>query len=120
MMAKMFGPYPAKVVEIHDGDTITFDIDLGFSHMVIGKYWDGKTQMSCRVFGINAPELKTQAGKDALAYAQTIIHPGDICSVLSHGWDKFGGRFDGSITLPDGTDFATLMLDAGQAVPFKP
>jgi endonuclease YncB( thermonuclease family) len=35
--------------------------------------------------------------------------------VTSHGWDKFGGRFDGSITLADGRDFAQVMLSTGHA-----
>jgi endonuclease YncB( thermonuclease family) len=115
-MAALFGPYPAKCIAIHDGDTATFEIDLGFDHMIMGLGWDGKSRLSCRVYGINAPELSTQAGKDALAYAETILHVGDVCQVTSHGWDKYGGRFDGTITLPDGTDYATLMLDSGHAV----
>jgi endonuclease YncB( thermonuclease family) len=114
-----FGPYPARCAAIHDGDTLTLDIDLGFDHIISGQDFNGKTRLACRVFGINAPELSTQAGKDALAYAQTIIKPGDRCSVLSHGWDKYGGRFDGQITLPDGTDFGQQMLNSGHAVPFS-
>jgi len=106
----VYGPYPAVVASIHDGDTMTLDLDLGFNITF---------RSNCRVYGINAPELATQAGKDALAYAETLIHPGDKVTVLSHGWDKYGGRFDGSVTLPDGRDFATEMLTAGQAVPFK-
>jgi endonuclease YncB( thermonuclease family) len=74
--------------------------------------------LSCRVHAINAPELDTQAGKDALAYAQTLLLPGDECLVLSWGWDKYGGRFDGSITLPDGSDFGALMVDSGHAVAY--
>lgn len=31
---------------------------------------------------------------------------------------KYGGRFDGTVTLPDGTDFAERMVTAGQAVPY--
>lgn len=118
MAAKTFGPYPARCVAIHDGDTVTLDIDLGFDHLIAGQDWDGHTRLACRVYGINAPELSTPAGKAALAYAQTILHVGDICQVLSHGWDKYGGRWDGTITLPDGTDYAQRMLDAGQAVPY--
>jgi len=114
-----YGPYPAKCVAVHDGDTITFDIDVGFGHMVIGQSWDGKTQMSCRVYGINAPELRTQEGKDALVYARMLIKPGDRCTLLSKGWDKYGGRYDGVITLPDGSDFAQAMIAAGHAVPMS-
>jgi endonuclease YncB( thermonuclease family) len=113
----VFGPYPAKCLAIHDGDTVAFEIDLGFDHIIMGLDWDGKSRLSCRVAGINAPELSTDAGKAALAYAETILHVGDVCQVASHGWDKYGGRFDGTITLPGGTDFAGLMLSSGHAVP---
>lgn len=116
-MAQTFGPYPARVVAIHDGDTVTLDIDLGFDHLIAGQDWNGKTRLSCRVYGINAPELSTAAGKAALAYAETLLHVGEVVQVASHGWDKYGGRFDGTITLPDGSDFAAAMLTAGQAVP---
>jgi endonuclease YncB( thermonuclease family) len=115
----MFGPYPARVVNLHDGDTVHLDIDLGFGFMAVAYDFDGKVDLSCRVFGINAPELSTAAGKAALAYAQTLLHPGDHVTIMSHGWDKYGGRFDGTITMASGLDFAQAMLDAGQAVPFN-
>ena len=108
-MGRSFGPYPAAVVDVHDGDTMTLAIDLGF---------DIQATERCRVYGINAPELSTQAGKDARAYALALVKPGDEVTVLSHGWDKYGGRFDGSVTLSDGRDFGQVMLDTGHAVPF--
>lgn len=114
----MMGPYPAVVRDWHDGDTCHVDIDLGFSNIEAAYDLDGKPRLSCRVFGINAPELNTAAGKTALAYAQQICPPGTKVTVTSHGWDKYGGRFDGTITLPDGSDFATKMLDSGNAVVF--
>lgn len=114
-----FGPYPARCIAIHDGDTVTFDIDLGFGVVLSGQGLGGQPRLACRVYGINAPELSTQAGKDALAFAVTLIKPGDVCKVLSHGFDKYGGRYDGEITLPDGSDFARAMLDSGNAVPYK-
>jgi endonuclease YncB( thermonuclease family) len=105
-----FGPYPATVISIHDGDTTTLDIDLGFSITL---------RYNCRAYGINAPELNTQAGIDARTYAQTLMPSSTRVIVLSHGWDKYGGRFDGTITLPDGTDWATNMLQTGHATPMK-
>ena len=66
--------------------------------------------------GVKTPQSVADAGKAAHAYALTLCPPGTKVTVVSHGWDKYGGRFDGSLTLPDGTDFATLMLAAGQAV----
>jgi hypothetical protein len=43
-----FGPYPAVVRDWHDGDTCHIDVDLGFGLIL---------SLSCRIFGINAPEL---------------------------------------------------------------
>jgi endonuclease YncB( thermonuclease family) len=107
MTQQSFGPYPAEVLSVHDGDTITVRVDLGF---------DTFTVHPCRVFGINAPELSTAAGKAALQFALTLVKPGDKVTTVSHDWDKYGDRYDGDIILPDGRDFATLMVAAGQAV----
>ena len=105
----MFGPYPAIVRSWHDGDTCHLDVDLGFAaHLV--------DYPSCRIFGINAPELATAAGKASLAHALVLCPVGTVVSVLSHGWDKYGGRFDGEITLPDGTNFGQRMINDGFAV----
>lgn len=114
-----FGPYPAQVVDVHDGDTVALNIDLGFDHLISARDWDGHPRLSCRVFGIDAPELSTDAGKAARDFARTLLPGGTVCTVVSHGWDKYGGRFDGAITLPDGTDFAQRMIDAGHAVAYE-
>lgn len=111
----VFGPYPARCVRIVDGDTLMLDIDLGFDHMISSEDWRGNPRLSCRIYGINAPERSTAAGKAAIVFAQTLIKYGDLCQVFSHGWDKYGGRFDGTVTLADGRDFAKTMLDAGKA-----
>lgn len=117
MPSHTFGPYFAKVDAVHDGDTVYLTIDVGFDHMISSHGFDGTPRLACRVFGINAPELNTDAGKEALAYAQTLLPVASIVEVISHGWDKYGGRFDGSIILADGSDFGKLMLNSGHAVP---
>jgi endonuclease YncB( thermonuclease family) len=100
---------PGVVDSLHDGDTIYVKCDLG---------WDITEFVRVRILGINAPELKTDAGKAALAFAETLVKPGDAVTVESHGWDKYGGRTDARLVLADGRNFGQLMLDAGQAVPF--
>jgi endonuclease YncB( thermonuclease family) len=105
----IYGPYRAKCIIVHDGDTVNFSLDLGF---------DLTFAISCRVFGINAPELNTAAGKAARDYLRTLIKPGDVCKVLSHGWDKYGGRIDGDIFLLDGRSIAKIMLETGNAVKY--
>lgn len=101
-----WGPFKATVTDVHDGDTITALLDLGFGI---------ELSMHLRIFGINAPELSTPAGKDALGYALTLVKPGDAITVVSEGWDKFGGRADATVTLADGSDFAVRMIAAGKA-----
>lgn len=105
----VFGPYPAVVTAIHDGDTITANLDLGFgTHQV---------ELRARLYGINAPELATAAGKDALAYLKTQIKTGDLIYVTSHGWDKYGGRYDAEIVrASDGVNLNQLMVSSGHAV----
>ena len=114
-----YGPYAETVVEIHDGDTIDVDLvltkagrqssdrDLGFN---VHRNRQGVTleRQSVRLLGCNAPELATPAGKDALAFIE----------LVSHGWDKYGGRVDGAVTLADGRDLTAVMIAAGHAAPW--
>jgi endonuclease YncB( thermonuclease family) len=121
----IYGPYSGLVREVHDGDTVYVDLSLGFGHVALSKDWDGHPWLACRLArelptggatGINAPELSTQAGRDALVFAQSLLQPGMRVVVMSLGWDKYGGRFDGTIALPDGRDFGSLMVESGHAV----
>jgi endonuclease YncB( thermonuclease family) len=113
------GPYSARIIDVHDGDTIHMDIDLGFGIILAAYNLKDEVQLACRVYGINARELRTEQGKEDFLYARALLQPGDLVTVRSHGWDKFGGRFDGEITMPGGVDFATTMLESGHAVTFK-
>ena len=106
----MYGPYPGVVIDWRDGDTCHLDLDLGFGIFL-------RAPISCRILAINAPELHTEAGKVACEYAISICPPQTRVTALSHGWDKYGGRFDGQLILPDGSDFGQLMLESGHAVP---
>lgn len=106
----MFGPYPGVVQSVYDGDTLHVAIDLGFGIF----FTKG---LRCRIWGINAPELTLEEGKLARDYASEICPVGTDVTVTSHGWDKYGGRFDGQLMLPDGRDFGQVMLDSGHAVP---
>jgi endonuclease YncB( thermonuclease family) len=93
----------------HDGDTAHLDVDLGFG-LVLG--------LSCRCFGINAPELATPQGPPARDAALALAPPGTMVMVVSHGWDKYGGRFLGEITLSHGRSFAEEMISGGHAKPY--
>jgi endonuclease YncB( thermonuclease family) len=124
-----YGPYQAKVAAIHDGDTIDVDIllvkdkhhrhdtdaDLGFNVHEVSGVGVVLERQSVRLLGCNAPELATPAGKNALAFLETILAVGDTVTLVSHGWDKYGGRIDGAVTLPDGRDLTAVMIAAGHA-----
>lgn len=108
----IYGPYPATVLNVHDGDTVALDLDLGFgTHQM---------ELRCRVYGINAPELSTQAGMIAAAFLRSLLPVGCKVTVKSHGWDKYGGRFDGEILTSSGEAVGPLMLAAGYAVKYVP
>lgn len=103
---------PATLVSIHDGDTITVVLDLG---------WRISFTSSVRLYGCNAPELSTPEGVAARDYVRSLIAPGDQLTVVSHkmlGATEKYGRVLGSVTIPGGRDLSTLMIETGHAVPY--
>lgn len=100
---------PATVERVIDGDTAVLVLDLG---------WNITLTARCRVLSINAPEMDTQLGKAAQAYAAELLPVGSTVVFHSRSLDKYG-RPLGSILTPRGTDFATDMLSAGHAAPMK-
>ena len=56
--------YQAKIVEVIDGDTFDLMIDLGFNNF---------TKQRMRLYGIDAPEMRTQAGRK-LAYDLSMVY----------------------------------------------
>lgn len=105
----VFGPYPAVVMYVHDGDSVTMRMDLGFDVSIV---------YSCRLYGCNAAELATDAGKAARDNLTALLPPGTAVTVVSHGLDKYAGRFDGSITLPDGRNLTALLIAEQWAAPW--
>lgn len=98
---------PATVLRVVDGDTVRLELDLG---------WHTYRVENCRVAGINAPELSTEAGKAARAHAEQLLPPGARVTFISQKLDKYGrplGR-----VVHDGVDFGAATLAAGHASPF--
>lgn len=56
--------YAAKLIEVIDGDTVDLLIDLGFGVHVREKV---------RLYGIDAPEMLSEAGKIAKAYLESLL-----------------------------------------------
>lgn len=54
-MSERIHIYQAKIVEVVDGDTFDLMTDLGFNNF---------TKQRMRLYGIDAPEMRTNAGRD--------------------------------------------------------
>jgi micrococcal nuclease len=100
----------ATVTKLHDGDTLSADLDLGWN------IWLRNQRI--RFARCNAPEIATPEGKAALAFLQTLVKPGDTLTLVSHGLDKYG-RVLGDLTTSAGVDLTDAMINAGHAAPWN-
>jgi micrococcal nuclease len=67
--------YLAVVRDVHDGDTLTVDVDLGWGIWAHGQ--------KLRLNGINAPELTTAAGKESAAWLARQLWKGETVTILT-------------------------------------
>lgn len=113
--------YLATPVRVVDGDTVDVAVDLGFR---IGM------TMRLRLYGINAPEMKTPAGAPAKAHLADLIESSLVDGrLLIHTQkdrtEKYG-RYLATLFAPNGpTDrdgdpisINDLMVAHGHAVPY--
>jgi len=104
------GEYKAKVTSVYDGDTITVTVKLGL---------DVSIDSSMRLYGINAPELRTgKAGKDAKEFLSKQILGKEIVIVTNDKKEREKyGRILGKVFL-DGVCVNDLMVTSGYAVKY--
>jgi endonuclease YncB( thermonuclease family) len=103
--------YPrATVAYIHDGDTVAADLDLGFGL---------KLRQALRLDGCNAIELGQPGGPEARDNLAALLPVGAVVAVRVVGLDKYAGRCDAQITLPDGRDLVTVLITGQWAVPWN-
>lgn len=96
------------VIRWVDGDTFYGVLDHGV-RIYTGRT-DKPVRFRCAI--INAPELATDPGKAALAYAEQLVPAGDY-PCYSTGLDEYGRPLL-DLMLPGGR-FSDLMMAAGQA-----
>ncbi len=58
--------YKAELIRVVDGDTVDLIIDLGFDTLRKERF---------RLYGIDAPEMNTEAGKEAKAWLREVLQP---------------------------------------------
>lgn len=104
--------YAATLISIHDGDTLRLDVDLGFNLH--------NTNMDIRLYGLNAPELNTDAGKVALQFAKDWFVANGNTVILQSKKDKQEkyGRYLGIILASNGKSLNADLLSSGNAVPY--
>lgn len=102
--------YRANVVSIYDGDTITVDIDLGFSIVL--------RQQSVRLARINAPEVRGSSAELGLksrdALRDKIMGKTVLLRTIRDSREKYG-RWLGEIWL-DGACVNDWLMESGLAV----
>lgn len=96
-----------------DGDTMHVGVDLGL---------DVAVQVTLRLYGINAPEMRTPEGKAAKqwAIAWFVTHcPSGTFTVntIKDQREKYG-RYLAVVTAPGGAVFNDDIVAAGHAVPY--
>lgn len=101
--------YRALVTAVYDGDTLTVDIDLGFSVIMRGQ--------SVRLARINAPEVRgssLEAGiKSREALRSRVLGKSVILKTIKDSREKYG-RWLGEIWI-DGTCINDWLLTEGLA-----
>lgn len=98
-----------------DGDTMHVLIDLGM---------EISFRTTLRVYGINAPEMSTQAGKDVkqwvIDWFRTHCPAGTfMVQTVKDRTEKFG-RYLAVVIAPDSAIFNDDIVAAGMAVPYFP
>jgi micrococcal nuclease len=102
--------YAARLAAVIDGDTIDFDVDLGFG------IW---TRQRIRLAGLNCPEHGTPDGDSATAFtADWLAHhtEGLTLRTIKDHREKYG-RLLGTVIAGADTLNAAL-LDSGNAMPY--
>jgi endonuclease YncB( thermonuclease family) len=86
--------YKASLMSVHDGDTVTVDLDQGLREHRI---------MNIRFYGINAPELWTPEGKVSRDHLVSLLGADSgialVIRTIKDAADKYGERWDGKVWL---------------------
>lgn len=98
--------YPCEVLRVIDGDTLEVRLDLGLNVTLTDP---------ARLYGVDCPELPTDQGKAAKAFAERWVSERDgfMLRAKGKGRDKFG-RLLGTIT-SDGESLNAALLESGHA-----
>lgn len=98
--------YPASVVGVIDGDTLTAAVDLGFGVTTV---------QTLRLRALDAPEIETAAGREAKEFLEKILPQGSSVLIRTHRSDKYD-RYLADIFV-NGEHVNQKLVDEGFAIP---
>ncbi len=104
----MMYEYRATCLRVVDGDTIHTRVDLGL---------DCSIELTVRLSGIDAIELREPGGKDARAWLAQQLAGEFTLRTEKDRREKYG-RYLGLILLDDGTDVNDELVQRGYARPY--
>lgn len=103
--------YAAKILSVHDGDTCTALVDLGFRI---------SQEMPLRLNGINAPELSQPGGKEARDHLRAMIDGKSVVILTAKDKKEKYGRYLATIFVGGDRSKSVndKMIDAYHAKPY--
>ena len=107
--------YEGTLLKWIDGDTCTIRVNLGFNKL--------SAEITCRLNGINCPEIKTKAGENAAVFCEIHCPPNSEIVMRTHKpspEDKFGRWLaDIGRKIDDGLTINQMLLTQGLAKPWN-
>lgn len=112
MLAPVYS-YHAVIMRVVDGDTVDLEVDLGFHN---------KTKIRTRVYGVNAPEVSTDAGKVARDRTREYLPIGSPVTVQTYKdpGDKYGRWLAVIYKVGSSDSLGEWLIKEGLAVPYLP
>jgi micrococcal nuclease len=111
---RLAGPVPAVVERMVDGDTIGVRAHI---------WLDQQITVRVRLAGVNTPEItrpecerERELAEAAKAFVESLAPVEVELFDIQH--DKYAGRVDARVVLPDGRDLGVLVLAEGHGVPY--
>lgn len=97
------------VLSVRDGDTFNCTVDIGFGL---------RMDIAVRLKDINCEEMKgakADLAEKAKQFTEDALQHGHPCTIVSYGWDKYGGRVEAEVILSDGRTLNDELVKAGLA-----
>lgn len=103
--------YKCRILRVIDGDTVDCSVDLGFRISM---------EMRFRLFGIDAPEMRTEAGKASRAKLLELMPEGSelIVNTNKDKKEKYG-RYLGTFINAEGENVNIRMVMSGHAAVYS-